>query len=74
MFFNAAQASLRTAEFVEFCFMTTTKACQGTGVSGSERASVWDWVLARVRVGKGLGYVLELGEDQVNLIVRGSLW
>ena len=40
--------------------MTTTKACQGTGVSGWERARVWDWVWARVgvRVVNGLPQTL----------------
>ena len=56
MFRNALHASLKTAGMVGFCFMTTTKACQGAGVSGLERESIWDWVWARVgvRVGNGL--------------------
>ena len=33
--------------------MTATKACQGTGVSGWEKARVWDLVWARVGVRVG---------------------
>ena len=60
MFANAAQAYSRMVGLLGFCFMTTTKACQGTGVSGWERARVWDGFGNGIR--NGLGLVLYLGK------------
>ena len=47
---NAEQALTRMAGKVGFCFMTTTRACRGTGVSGWGRATVWDWVWPRLGI------------------------
>ena len=44
--------------------MTTTKACQGTGVSGSGRMRVWD------KYGLGLGLGLEMSKGMARLAVR----
>ena len=49
-----------------FCFMTTTKACQGTGVSGWERARVCDWIRAG---GLKVGVNLRI---RVRVQVRGA--
>ena len=46
MFPNAEQALPSTASLVEFRSMTTTKACQGAGVSGWEK-------------GKGMGFGMD---------------
>ena len=64
MFHNAQQACSRTAGLVGLCFMTTTKACKGTGVSGSGRAMVWD------RYGLGLGLWLEMSKSMARAGVR----
>ena len=59
IFHNAPQASLRTAGMVGFCFMTATKAYQGTEVSGWEREMVLIWYgLGWVRVGNGFPLAL----------------
>ena len=56
---------------VGFCFITTAKACQGTGVSGWERANVWDWIWARVRV--EVGNLLPLTFTRVRISVSVSV-
>ena len=61
IFLNAPQAASRMAGMVGFCFMTTIKACQGTGLSGWERAKVCIW---------GGGY--KLGEGGLPTIEGGG--
>ena len=57
---NAPQACSIMAGMLRFCFMTTTKACQGIAVSGLEKEMVWDWVWDRVEVTVGNGLQLTL--------------
>ena len=48
IFLNVPRACLRAAGMVGFCFMTTAKACRGTGVSVKGRARLWDLVWVRI--------------------------